>query len=352
VGKITILLSSFERGGITRTFTELFNELSRSTEVSFICFENRTPLSEKGIKVNVLGVGKVKNIFYKLPIAIKRYLALKTYLSLNQSSVLICADPSTTLLGWIYSLSHTSMRIIGGCHVPKNLMTLQDKLILKYLYPHLKSIVVPSETLNRELTDLSSKIKADVIPNMVPIDSCQNPWPKIGAVRENHLYFGRFSPEKNPKQFLRMANHDPSTRYLFCGEGEELPDLIRYCREESIHNVKFDVYQAASDVMPKANLLIIPSRNESFGISALEAWVQGVPVLASSEATGVLELMNMLSIVDAHRSLTDGIHLWVSRAQQMSLEPLDANISRNVLENFHPSVVISQWRELLAPRNV
>lgn len=349
MSKVTILLSSYEPGGITRAHIELFRELSKTTLVGLACFENRMNLSVHSAEIEILTAGKVRNILYKLPIALKRYRALKRYLDVRNSTTLICADPSSTLLGWIYSKSHSGFKVIGSCHVTRGLLTFQDKLIVKYLYPALAHVIVPSVTVANDLMTFGNRLKVRVIPNMLPIASCQNSWPGEPKNQTRYLFFGRFSSEKNPQHFLKMAQEDPQIEYLLCGEGQELDNLTKIIEAEEINNIKIADYQPAHRIMPRVALLIIPSKYESFGISAIESWMQGIPVLASTEAKGLVTLMHTVNVQDANLSLEDGINEWILKAREMSSKELDAEISRNVLENFHPSSVITKWIEVIYP---
>ena len=348
---VTILLSSFEPGGITKTHIELFQELSRTNTVDLACFESRANLGAHTADIEILASGDVKNFLYKLPIALKRYHALKRHLEKKNPSTLICADPSSTLLGWFYSKSHLNFRVIGSCHVPRGLLTLQDKLIVKYLYSKLAYVVAPSVTVANDLITINNRIAVRVIPNMLPVLSCQNTWPSDTKSETKYLFFGRFSSEKNPQHFLKMAHDDPQIKYLLCGEGQQLADLTKLIQAEEINNIEIVNYQPAHGIMPKVELLIVPSKFESFGISAIESWVQGIPVLASAEAEGLVNLMHTLNIHDANLSLEAGINDWVLKAREISSKELVAEISRSVLERFHPSSVIAKWLEIISPRS-
>ena len=345
---VTILFSAYERGGITRAHFELFQEFSKVVQVNLVCFENRTNLNEDQNEIEILSSGVVRNSLYKLPIAIKRYRALKKYLKRRNSNILICADPSSTLLGWLHSKQNSNLRIIGSCHVPRGLLTFQDKLIVRYLFPRLKDIVVPSVTVANDLRHFCSGIKVRVIPNMLPTLSCQNSWPSDGRSKTKYLYFGRFSSEKNPIHFLKMASKDIMTGYILCGEGSELTNLSKILEIEKINNVEMAIYQSAHRIMPRVALVVIPSKYESFGISAIESWIQGVPVLTSTEAKGIVDLMHSMKIEGANLSLESGIDEWIHMAHEVSSKGLDSEISRKVLEEFHPSSVITKWIDLIS----
>jgi N-acetyl-alpha-D-glucosaminyl L-malate synthase BshA len=80
-------------------------------------------------------------------------------------------------------------------------------------------------------------------------------------------------------------------KLLLVGDGPERPKLERLCREMNIYeHVRFLGKQdAIEEILAVADLFIIPSANESFGLAALEAMACEVPVI-SSNAGGLPEV--------------------------------------------------------------
>jgi N-acetyl-alpha-D-glucosaminyl L-malate synthase BshA len=68
------------------------------------------------------------------------------------------------------------------------------------------------------------------------------------------------------------------------GDGPERPNAERLCRELGIcQDVRYLGKQdAIEELLAICDLFIIPSENESFGLSALEAMACGVPVISSN----------------------------------------------------------------------
>lgn len=73
-------------------------------------------------------------------------------------------------------------------------------------------------------------------------------------------------------------------RLALIGEGPELEPTERLCAELGISNqVTFMGEQEfIADILPVADLFLLPSAHESFGLTALEAMSCGVPVVASN----------------------------------------------------------------------
>lgn len=81
------------------------------------------------------------------------------------------------------------------------------------------------------------------------------------------------------------------SKLLLVGDGPERPKLERMCRDMGIYDhVRFLGKQdAIEEVLAVADLFLIPSANESFGLAALEAMACEVPVI-SSNAGGLPEV--------------------------------------------------------------
>ncbi|MEZ4920089.1 MAG: N-acetyl-alpha-D-glucosaminyl L-malate synthase BshA [Saprospiraceae bacterium] len=83
--------------------------------------------------------------------------------------------------------------------------------------------------------------------------------------------------------FKRIHDKIPS-KLLMIGDGPERPNAERLCRELGIcQDVRYLGKQdAIEELLAICDLFIIPSENESFGLSALEAMACGVPVISSN----------------------------------------------------------------------
>ncbi len=90
--------------------------------------------------------------------------------------------------------------------------------------------------------------------------------------------------------FAIVVKEIPS-KLLLVGDGPERPNMERLCREMGLfEHVRFLGKQdAIEEILAVADLFIIPSEKESFGLAALEAMACEVPVI-SSNAGGLPEV--------------------------------------------------------------
>ena len=92
-------------------------------------------------------------------------------------------------------------------------------------------------------------------------------------------------------QTFAVVQKQMPAKLLLVGDGPERPRLERMCRDMGIYeHVRFLGKQdAIEEILAIADLFIIPSENESFGLAALEAMACEVPVI-SSNAGGLPEV--------------------------------------------------------------
>ncbi|GAB3821409.1 N-acetyl-alpha-D-glucosaminyl L-malate synthase BshA [Pontibacter rugosus] len=90
--------------------------------------------------------------------------------------------------------------------------------------------------------------------------------------------------------FAKVREQIPS-KLLMVGDGPDRPKMEKLCRELGIfQDVRFlGKLEAVEEVLSIADLFLMPSEKESFGLAALEAMACEVPVI-SSNAGGIPEL--------------------------------------------------------------
>lgn len=139
--------------------------------------------------------------------------------------------------------------------------------------------------------------KIDVVHNGVLPSSPQSftpPKKKLPVV----VFLGRVTFQKGPEYYLHTAakvlRHNPDVRFVLAGHGDKLLPMITLAAQLRISSrVSFTGFIQGEDVarlLGQADVYVMPSVSEPFGISALEAARAGVPVIISSQ-TGVAEVL-------------------------------------------------------------
>lgn len=122
---------------------------------------------------------------------------------------------------------------------------------------------------------------------------------ETGVSSKAVLFLGRVTFQKGPDYFVEAASkvipHIPDVLFILAGSGDMLPRLIERVHELGIEkNFLFPGFlkgEAVERAFSSADLYVMPSVSEPFGISALEAINSNVPVLMSKQA-GVSEVVH------------------------------------------------------------
>ena len=149
--------------------------------------------------------------------------------------------------------------------------------------------------------------KVDVIPNAIDATKYHSSSDR-GLVRQRFgvgwgeklvLCVGRLVPQKGIEYFIRaipkIAQRFPEAKYIIVGEGWSRDILEAEARASGYaHKIKFTGFASDQDVinlMSSADVLVVPSIYEPFGIVALEGMATGVPVVAS-QVDGLAEIID------------------------------------------------------------
>ncbi len=145
--------------------------------------------------------------------------------------------------------------------------------------------------------------KIDVIHNAVEASEYGGGRIMFGGGEKIVLFLGRLAMQKGPDYFLRSARKvlekEKDVRFVVVGTGGMLPQLIDQSISEGIADkVTFAGYQESiSEYYRMADIYVMPSVSEPFGITALEAMASGTPVLISKQS-GVSEVLHHCMKVD------------------------------------------------------
>jgi glycosyltransferase involved in cell wall biosynthesis len=176
-----------------------------------------------------------------------------------------------------------------------------------------KEIIVTSQHLKNEIQSIyqipESKINIipnGIFPNKIKRDiNLQEVKATLGIDASAHvvLFIGRMCHQKGVDMLVgavpAVLSQHPDIHFVFIGEGEMRPHCQWLAHENgSAHACHFLGY-APSEVffnwMNACDLVVVPSRNEPFGIVVLEAWDAEKPVIG----TDAVQLIN---------NFHDGIH--------------------------------------------
>lgn len=137
------------------------------------------------------------------------------------------------------------------------------------------------------------------------ISPVHNGTDKVSGYREQKpfpdklvLFLGRITGQKGPQYFLdvatKVAEKHPDVRFVMAGTGDRLRGLIETGAYKKIgnklHFTGFLNKEKVQKLLSIADVYVMPSVSEPFGLSALEAAQFGVPCVISQQ-TGVSEVL-------------------------------------------------------------
>jgi N-acetyl-alpha-D-glucosaminyl L-malate synthase BshA len=208
------------------------------------------------------------HVHYAIPHAISAHLAREMV--------------ETRRLAVVTTLHGTDITIVGQdrSYLPVTRFGIERSDAVTAVSEHLRTVTIEVFSPRREI---------EVIPNFIDPErwkpappGARLPFAKDG--KRLLLHVSNFRPVKRVLDvveiFDRLQKSIPAT-LLMIGDGPDRPAAEALCREKGLaSSVAFlGNMPALEELMPSADLYVLPSNSESFGLSALEAQACGVPVL-------------------------------------------------------------------------
>ncbi len=107
------------------------------------------------------------------------------------------------------------------------------------------------------------------------------------------LFVGKLEPVKNPGYLLQLAVGLPEKRIKFVvvGTGEMEAELKTKAQKEKFFFLGFQNQSVMPYIYQMADVLIMPSLSETWGLAANEAMACGLPVILSNGVAGAVDLV-------------------------------------------------------------
>jgi 1,2-diacylglycerol 3-alpha-glucosyltransferase len=194
--------------------------------------------------------------------------------------------------------NHTRYDLMTQAYLPILPDSISEAALKAYLSPFYRAcdlVIVPTHSIQKVLMkQFGLESPTDIIPNGVdltlfkeeiqPVDRLQFGFSKDDIVS---IYVGRLSPEKNLSMLLRAfygaAMTYENVRLLFVGDGPERDNLKAQVRHMDLANKVFFSGSIEHKTIPAyltaADIFVMPSYAETFGLSTVEAMAAGLPIL-------------------------------------------------------------------------
>ncbi len=169
-------------------------------------------------------------------------------------------------------------------------------------------IAVSHHTRDRILSEYGiAPGKVVVVHNAVPHRKRRPVAPAAAGRRRKQqvLFLGRLTHQKGPEYFVQAAARVltvmPRVTFIMAGAGDMLPSLVEEVSRLRLgRHFRFTGFLRGAEVealFAEADVYVMPSVSEPFGLAPLEAMAHDVPVIVSREA-GVCEVLRHALKVD------------------------------------------------------
>ncbi len=222
------------------------------------------------------------------------------------------------------------------------------------------AVTAVSEALRRATAEqLGVEARIDVVPNFIDPRRFERVRGDRGAKRWARgderilLHISNFRPVKRVLDVVRVFERVRAQipcRLLLVGDGPDRVQIESYCREcDTCDSITFlGNLPLVEEILVGADLFLLPSETESFGLAALEALSCEVPVIAT-RVGGLPEV-----VVDGENGFLCG----VGKVEEMAAKAIDLLWDeprrrafgeagrRRALELFRQDLVVEKYRQI------
>jgi N-acetyl-alpha-D-glucosaminyl L-malate synthase BshA len=175
--------------------------------------------------------------------------------------------------------------------------------VIKYSLENSDAVTAVSESLKRDTESIFALTKEiEVIPNFIDLREYNIKFDKCHRSRyapngeKILIHISNFRKVKRVEDVLRVfdkVRQQLPSKLILVGDGPERANIDKLCRELNTCGDIISVGKIADpkDILSLADLFILPSETESFGLAALEAMAMKVPVISTN--TGGLPELNI-----------------------------------------------------------
>jgi N-acetyl-alpha-D-glucosaminyl L-malate synthase BshA len=263
----------------------------------------------------------------------------------------------------------SNIRLITTLHGTDITIVGQDPsyaAITKFSIERSDALTAVSRYLREQTIDAfgCSGCSIDVIPNFVDptvYDRTRYPptaWhARTGHARPVLMHLSNFRPVKRVRDVVQIFARVRATmpcELVLVGDG---PERVQAQDEAHVLGVEEDVsflgkIDAVAPLLASADLFLLPSQTESFGLSALEALASGVPVIATNVG-GIPEVVTheetgfLFPVGDVEPMAAAAIELLRNRARWSAMSAAGAADAR---ARFATDAIVPQYEALYARR--
>jgi L-malate glycosyltransferase len=231
--------------------------------------------------------------------------------------------------------------------------------VIRFSLNHSNAITSVSESLKKDtLSTFKIDNKITVIPNFinikeydVPLEHCVKR--KYAPHDEKVLvHISNFRKVKRVDDVVRIfenVKREMPAKLILVGDGPERLAIEQFCRQLNLSHDVVHVGKIADpkEILSMADLFLLPSETESFGLSALEAMAMKVPVISTNG--GGLPEVNIHGVTGFLSPVGDVADMSKHAIQLLSNEAMLNTFRNNAFEQakkFDIDTVLPQYERL------
>lgn len=349
-------------GGAERVLSDIANGLGqRGHAVRVLTFETSGGRSfyplDSGIERIDLGIGDTIGSSSASETAV-RIAALRRVLNDRKPDVAIGFMHSMFLPLGLAALG-TGVPVIASEHiVPQHYRSRPLQALLLRTAPYLVLCITCTSEAVKQAYPRSLRRKMVTIPNPVSLSPAgAADVGGEGSFPKTLLAVGRLEKQKDHatliKAFAGICDRAPEWRLRIVGEGSLRSELEHLARNLGVKN-KVDLPGSKQNIQAEylsAQLFVLPSRYESFGLTTVEAMGHGLPAVGFADCLGTRDLIKSgvngeLVEAGADRAQSLGkalLRLMLNSDERRRL----AHAARSTPDEYRLDAVVQRWDNLI-----
>jgi N-acetyl-alpha-D-glucosaminyl L-malate synthase BshA len=231
--------------------------------------------------------------------------------------------------------------------------------VIRFSLNNSNAITSVSESLKKDtLSTFKIDNKIDVIPNFINLEESAKE--ESGCERKHYapkgekimVHVSNFRKVKRVEDVLRVFDKVRKvvpTKLMLVGDGPERPAIEKLCRELNTCNdiISLGKINNPSEILNMADLFILPSETESFGLAALEAMAKKIPVISTN--TGGLPEVNINGVTGYLSDVGNVDEMAANAIKLLSDEKLLAKFKENAYDQarkFDINAILPMYEKL------
>lgn len=291
--KIIHFIASIDQsaGGTTAYMRLLTRELQKTMKLVVVTGRSKTPVELPGVRIlffslNCVSLLSLKSQFSQILkkekpdlVHINGIWTPQNWLfqkAANQLGIKVVLSPHGMLESYILNRHPLKKKIA--------MLLYQDKAIRKANYLH----VTAQMELN-QIHRLGYKVPAFVIPNGIDLSEVKQKESLRDSIKDI-LFLSRVHPKKGIEILIEAVSLLPNVSFKVIVAGEGEPDYVEHLKQmtrdkgvDSMFSFTGGIYGDRKwELYQQADLFVLPTYSENFGIVVAEALATGIPVITTT----------------------------------------------------------------------